>query len=139
MNQISIREHIPNAFTVIFEDYIKIILLHFFLLGKVVVAPINIFKRRDMGHGLHIFVLRKMRFFALFLFSLSLFLSTTFSALDYFQLVLQWPPTYCHDRSPCTIPSPTNFTIHGLWPSDSTKYGEIKCPAGNLNLGLVSF
>ncbi|KAF3959634.1 hypothetical protein CMV_015568 [Castanea mollissima] len=54
------------------------------------------------------------------------------------EIPMVWPPTYCQGRSLCRIPSPTNFTIHGLWPSDTTKYGTIQCPAGNLNLGSIT-
>ena len=59
---------------------------------------------------------KKMRaFIVLLLF----FLPPTLGAYDYYQLVLQWAPTYCTGQKNCRIPSPVNFTIHGLWPSDS--------------------
>ncbi|GMY13668.1 ribonuclease 1-like [Fagus crenata] len=54
-----------------------------------------------------------------FIILLLFFLPPTLGAYDYYQLVLQWAPTYCTGQKNCRIPSPVNFTIHGLWPSDS--------------------
>ncbi|XP_019256621.1 PREDICTED: ribonuclease S-7-like [Nicotiana attenuata] len=49
-----------------------------------------------------------------FIFSFAL--SPVFGDFDQMQLVLTWPPTYCHGKSCARIP--TNFSIHGLWPDN---------------------
>nr|BAJ24848.1 Self-incompatibility ribonuclease precursor [Petunia x hybrida] len=43
-------------------------------------------------------------------------LSPVYGAFDQIQLVLTWPPTYCHEKHCNRIPR--NFTIHGLWPDN---------------------
>ncbi|GMY13635.1 ribonuclease 1-like [Fagus crenata] len=45
---------------------------------------------------------------------------------DYYQLVLQWPRTYCWDKNNC-IDYPQNFTIHGLWPTCFTGCSPRSC------------
>ncbi|KAL0014071.1 hypothetical protein SO802_001140 [Lithocarpus litseifolius] len=75
-----------------------------------------------------------MKVFIWFLF----FLPIVYAAehYDYFQLVLQWPPTVC--RGPCTRPVQQNFTIHGLWPSDSTMPGHpINCTGSQFDATLI--
>ncbi|XP_006347247.1 ribonuclease S-F11-like [Solanum tuberosum] len=42
-------------------------------------------------------------------------LSSTYADFDKLQLVLTWPPSFCHANS-CQRIVPKNFTIHGLWP-----------------------
>ncbi|OIT03361.1 ribonuclease 3 [Nicotiana attenuata] len=42
--------------------------------------------------------------------------STTY---DNMQMVLQWAPTFC-GRNNCNNPVPQSFTLHGLWPANST-------------------
>ncbi|XP_016487610.1 ribonuclease S-7-like [Nicotiana tabacum] len=49
-------------------------------------------------------------------FILSFALSPVYGDFDQMQLVLTWPPTYCHEKSCARIP--TNFRIHGLWPDN---------------------
>lgn len=65
-----------------------------------------------------------MWFWIVFLYSVSLFIPTS-SSFDYYQIVQQWPPSYCYVvqavQHYCFVPHPVNFTIHGLWPGDSTK------------------
>ncbi|KAL4607700.1 hypothetical protein ACB092_09G193900 [Castanea dentata] len=75
-----------------------------------------------------------MKVFIWFLF----FLPIVYAAepYDYFQLVLQWPPTVCHGT--CTRPVQQNFTIHGLWPSNSTKPElPINCSPSPFNPALI--
>nr|BAA24017.1 ribonuclease [Nicotiana alata] len=50
------------------------------------------------------------------LFILFLSLSPVYGTFDQLQLVLTWPPSFCHGK-PCTR-IPKNFTIHGLWPDE---------------------
>nr|AAA50306.1 S11 [Solanum chacoense]AAB30528.1 self incompatibility [Solanum chacoense] len=42
-------------------------------------------------------------------------LSSTYGDFDKLQLVLTWPPSFCHANN-CQRIVPKNFTIHGLWP-----------------------
>ncbi|CAJ2632426.1 S6-RNase [Trifolium pratense] len=41
---------------------------------------------------------------------------------DFFKLVAQWPPNACRTRTINCIASrkPQNFTLHGIWPSNTT-------------------
>nr|BAJ24847.1 Self-incompatibility ribonuclease precursor [Petunia x hybrida] len=50
-------------------------------------------------------------FFILFLAQ-----APVYGVFDQIQLVLTWPPSFCHTK-PCKR-TPRNFTIHGLWPDD---------------------
>nr|P04007.1 RecName: Full=Ribonuclease S-2; AltName: Full=S2-RNase; AltName: Full=Stylar glycoprotein 2; Flags: Precursor [Nicotiana alata]AAA34083.1 stylar glycoprotein S2 precursor [Nicotiana alata]AAB40027.1 S2-RNase [Nicotiana alata]CAA27428.1 unnamed protein product [Nicotiana alata]prf//1205301A glycoprotein S2,stylar [Nicotiana alata] len=45
-------------------------------------------------------------------------LSPIYGAFEYMQLVLTWPITFCRIKH-CER-TPTNFTIHGLWPDNHT-------------------
>nr|AAK15435.1 self-incompatibility ribonuclease [Petunia axillaris] len=49
-------------------------------------------------------------------FILFLALSPVYGSFDQLQLVLTWPPSFCHEKSCNRIPR--NFTIHGLWPDN---------------------
>ncbi|KAG6573806.1 ribonuclease MC-like [Cucurbita pepo subsp. pepo] len=40
---------------------------------------------------------------------------------ELFQMVQQWPPATCANFPCAQSPSPTRFTIHGLWPANYTK------------------
>ncbi|XP_022966939.1 ribonuclease MC-like [Cucurbita maxima] len=61
----------------------------------------------------------------LILLSLSLSLSTLIFSVnaqfELFQLVQQWPPATCTNVHCGQLPTPTRFTIHGLWPANYTK------------------
>nr|AAK15436.1 self-incompatibility ribonuclease [Petunia axillaris] len=51
---------------------------------------------------------------------LLLVLSPVYGYFEYFQLVLTWPPYFCHFNN-CNRPTPDNFTVHGLWPDNWSK------------------
>ncbi|XP_057460118.1 ribonuclease S-7-like [Actinidia eriantha] len=46
------------------------------------------------------------------------------------QMVMSWPPTYCQSGSPCKDWSQIEkrFSLHGLWPADSTGKSVVDCP-----------
>ncbi|XP_060189232.1 ribonuclease S-7-like [Lycium barbarum] len=62
------------------------------------------------------------------------------SQTDYhhMQMVLQWPPIFCGKKGNyCNDPSLMQFTLHGLWPANSTGY-TLSCfpPTTNTNMWL---
>ena len=59
---------------------------------------------------------------------------STLVADSYYQLVLQWPPTYCVTVNYCSsCSSPHKFTIHGSWPSDTNTNWKPNCTVPFLN------
>ncbi|XP_023547237.1 ribonuclease MC-like [Cucurbita pepo subsp. pepo] len=66
----------------------------------------------------------------LLLFNLMLTASYEF---EYFQMVQQWPPTFCSGIGvTCKVQPPQNkFTIHGLWPSNFSN-AKLICSGGDL-------
>ena len=79
---------------------------------------------------------RKMKVFIWFLF----FLPIVYAAenYDYFQLVQQWPPTVCRAIWYSEPPEP-QFTVLGLWPSDSCRPEPPQCHGSPFNLSEVHF
>lgn len=100
------------------------------------------FKCEQDHHPLQTFSLRKkkkqrkMKVFIWFLFFIPIVYAS--DHYDYFQLVLQWPPTVCGGT--CTPSVPQNFTMLGFWPSDSTIPGSpINCPGSPFDPTVVNF
>ena len=73
-------------------------------------------KKKKPWNSLSLSKKTKMRAFIILLL---FFLPPTLGAYDYYQHILKWAPTYCTGQKNCRIPSPLNFTIHGLWSSDA--------------------
>ncbi|KAJ4955404.1 hypothetical protein NE237_012187 [Protea cynaroides] len=65
---------------------------------------------------------------------------------DYFALALQWPGTYCQRTHHCCSSngcckgsnSPTEFTIHGLWPDYNDGTWPACCSRSNFNIKEIS-
>nr|KYP40893.1 Extracellular ribonuclease LE [Cajanus cajan] len=61
----------------------------------------------------------------------------SYSSYDYLKLAQQWPKSYCNFQiqfgsKTCKKPIPLRFTIHGLWPSNTSISSQPNpCPSNN--------
>lgn len=68
-----------------------------------------------------------MSLYLMFLFTYIVLLHATPRHWDYLMLSLRWPGTLCQFTECSTVPQPTDFVIHGLWPTVSPDANPEKC------------
>nr|KYP40523.1 Ribonuclease 3 [Cajanus cajan] len=82
----------------------------------------------------------------LIILSLVFFLNIqySYSSYEYLKLAQQWPKSYCYfqiqsGKKTCNSPIPLKFTIHGLWPSNTSTSAQPKlCPSNNQSLNQLT-
>ncbi|GAU37958.1 hypothetical protein TSUD_269730 [Trifolium subterraneum] len=62
------------------------------------------------------------------IFVFFLLLHSASASFDFYMLAQTWPATFCKDQNPpCGIKPPPSFTLHGLWPQNTTGPQPSKC------------